>query len=578
MSDTLDILRQIALQVRNASAPAENTAERVGRVLVGILECLSETDIDRLTKYFLRKDKSDTAAELITFLKGLAIGLNGSGITVLADGTSQAVVDRLYVKVKAYYDELQVQRKTYVGGTQIISHAGMKCLRVEEQADAYRCYFLSEQDGVTINNQFSIGSLAICKEENLNNNRYYWRAVTAIGADYIDLSKTNCVADSDIPAAGDDIVALGHLTDIKLQDAIIIAAVDSDSPSFRMYCGINSFSLADKAAIEMAVDKLTGKAYMYLYGDLYIGARDKSKYLSYNQEELEIKNAKIKSTNAAGEVVVQIESSDGSGHVAKGNMAWNADGDITGRNATFTDVQINGSLRSSFYDWEGGYSLDGDNDTQYHDNISIEGISGSISLTDFAWGVNNAGRKMVLTHYLYNGVEQQGAVQLSAQTGKFFYEDGIAKNYLKISRECVELIGYGNATTFFGWIVLSRNNLMTTAKYGRKLNVLAQGIVTGTASGASFASVKTFDGSTLTVTRTDTGVYRINFSSSWGLQINKYIVNLTGYGVAIPYSDYPVKASVRECGTSYFIVNTSDDETRNDGSFMFQIINLNDWF
>lgn len=71
MSDTLDILRQIALQVRNASAPAENTAERVGRVLVGILESLSQTDIDKLTEYFLRKDQPDEAAELITFLKGI---------------------------------------------------------------------------------------------------------------------------------------------------------------------------------------------------------------------------------------------------------------------------------------------------------------------------------------------------------------------------------------------------------------------------------------------------------------------------------------------------------------------------
>jgi hypothetical protein len=71
MSDTLDILRQIALQVRNASAPAENTAERVGRVLVGILERLSESDIDELKAMFLRKDQPDEAAELITFIEGL---------------------------------------------------------------------------------------------------------------------------------------------------------------------------------------------------------------------------------------------------------------------------------------------------------------------------------------------------------------------------------------------------------------------------------------------------------------------------------------------------------------------------
>lgn len=56
---------------------------------------------------FLRKDIADTANELITFLKGLLIGKNGSGITVLENGMSQAVVDYLYVKVKAVLTSLK---------------------------------------------------------------------------------------------------------------------------------------------------------------------------------------------------------------------------------------------------------------------------------------------------------------------------------------------------------------------------------------------------------------------------------------------------------------------------------------
>lgn len=42
MGDTADILKKLALQVRNASGSGENTAERVGRVLVGILDGLGE--------------------------------------------------------------------------------------------------------------------------------------------------------------------------------------------------------------------------------------------------------------------------------------------------------------------------------------------------------------------------------------------------------------------------------------------------------------------------------------------------------------------------------------------------------
>ena len=58
---------------------------------------------DYMNEKYLRKDQADTAKELITFLKGFLVGENGSGITVLQDGTSQAVVDRLYVRIKAYF-------------------------------------------------------------------------------------------------------------------------------------------------------------------------------------------------------------------------------------------------------------------------------------------------------------------------------------------------------------------------------------------------------------------------------------------------------------------------------------------
>ena len=55
MPDTLDILRKLALQIRNASSEGENTAERVGRTLVGILNLLSKYSPEELEKIFLRK-------------------------------------------------------------------------------------------------------------------------------------------------------------------------------------------------------------------------------------------------------------------------------------------------------------------------------------------------------------------------------------------------------------------------------------------------------------------------------------------------------------------------------------------
>lgn len=243
---------------------------------------------------FLRKDKEDTANGLITFLKGLLIGKNGSGITVLENGMSQAVVDYLYVKVKAVFDELEVKKKTYVGGEQVISHAGMKCNRVDELDDVYRCYFKEEEDGIEIENQFTPGSLAIAQECNIKTgvshhvgNRYYWRLVTAVGENYIDLSKTVCDpnVENDVPVAGDDIVGLGHKTDMTRQAAIILSSVNEVSPSIIMYQGINDFTLTGKDVISFDFDKSTGKARMKVYGDTYIGDKDRTTYMEYTQDK-----------------------------------------------------------------------------------------------------------------------------------------------------------------------------------------------------------------------------------------------------------------------------------------------------
>lgn len=256
---------------------------------------LNVSDIlGRISRYFISKINSDTANGLITFLKGLLIGRNGSGITVLENGMSQAVVDYLYVKVKAVFDELEVKKKTYVGGEQVISHAGMKCNRVDELDDVYRCYFKEEEDGIEIENQFTPGSLAIAQECNIKagvshhvGNRHYWRLVTAVGENYIDLSKTVCDpnVENDVPVAGDDIVGLGHKTDITRQAAIILSSVNEVSPSIIMYQGINDFTLTGKDVISFDFDKSTGKVRMKVYGNTYIGDKDRTTYMEYTQDK-----------------------------------------------------------------------------------------------------------------------------------------------------------------------------------------------------------------------------------------------------------------------------------------------------
>lgn len=263
-----------------------------------VLNYISTAGLDNK---FLRKDQPDAAQEIITFLKGLVIGENGSGVTVLEDGTSQAVVDRLYVKMKAVFDSLEIKRKTFVGGEQILSPAGMKCIRVETLQNVYRCYMKAEEDGIQIDHEFVEGQLAICQECNIKvgvaqhqGNRFYWREVVAVGPDYIDLSINPCAGNSDVPAEGDDIIGLGHRTDIVRQSAIIMSSVADTAPSIIFYQGIDDFTLDGKEVIALEYDRSSGHAKVRIYGSTYIGDKDGESYMSYDPKKgLEIKAKKI---------------------------------------------------------------------------------------------------------------------------------------------------------------------------------------------------------------------------------------------------------------------------------------------
>lgn len=292
MADSVDILKKLAQQVRNATQEGENTAERVGRVLVGIIENLSQYDIEKLSEYFLRKDQSDGTSFLLKLLGGAEFGKyvsgalgTGGAVTIDQDGNSHAEFDYLTIRKVALFIELIIQEAKHVGGMLIVSPSGMTVSKVEETSTAYRCYFERTDGDRTLKNQFTVGTQARRQTFNLTGQAYYWRLVTAVGDDYVDLSKTDCDTGSTIPQAGDELVGLGHRTDKTRQSAIIISAFGDDSPSIKYYQGIDSFSLEDKAVKMDYYDSVSGRFKSVTYGDTYVGAKDKSTYVKYDQEE-----------------------------------------------------------------------------------------------------------------------------------------------------------------------------------------------------------------------------------------------------------------------------------------------------
>ena len=263
---------------------------------------------------------------------------------------------------------------------------------------------------------------------------------------------------------------------------------------------------------------------------------------------------------------------------ANGNIIFQAkDGNVTCNsgtftNGTFTNVKVIGSIRNPF-------NLANDSfDVDYSDNVAMLSSGGGwLDAYSMPWDVSQNGRRLTIVNYKWGDTMAQGQAEISAPNGKYFFEDGIPKSKLKVSREIVEMIGYGTTTEFYGWIVLNRIDLMTSQKYGHCLKALAFGTVSGgnSSSNTSITS-NTFDGSELTVARQSEGLYRVFFPSTWFTYTSNCRVILTGRGVCYGASS-PVKATMHSLGKGYFDVAVSDDATRNDGSFDFIIYNGSDF-
>lgn len=354
---------------------------------------------------------------------------------------------------------------------------------------------------------------------------------------------------------------------------LLMGVLNSEYDGERSYVSLYGFTeVLPGQVITNKVASANGKNFMDFLNNAFRIGNDNT-YIDWNASVanvLSMKNATIQIANTAGQTMIYFSGVDGSGQLAKGNITWDSAGNIKANGGTFTDILIQGSLRSPFVRETDSIVIGGKQST--HDNVvPIASGGGWVTVGTLEWGVEQSGRRMCIANYRWGSEITTGSIEYSAPSGKYFYEDGTQKKAISLSRECVELMGYGTSTQFYGWIVLNRINLMTTSKYGRKLNVLAQGIVTGYSSGASI-SYKSYDNeSTLSVSRQGIGKYRVNFPSSWGLIVGSYIVMMTGYGTGL------MKATLEEAGTSYFIATVSDDSSANDGSFMFQIINLNDW-
>lgn len=307
----------------------------------------------RTQRQFADKGKDEIIEGIWQFLNGMksrnhTSGVLGKGWWLGSEesGNSYLEVDKLYVRMKAIFDTLEIKHVSHVGGEFMLSPAGAKIKAVEESVggaipfdavediainsfgsdatiepqriiyvmglhrfvgeyrksgvltptyygvfkgseeyncigmeyynksnglyyrylpsyisiiteyNAYKCYINTEDEEEKVVNTFKEGDLVMCKTFNLDaeRQRYYWRKCVGVGEDYVELSKTQCdgTVDNDVPLPQDNIVTVGNSSDTDRQNAIVISSYGTFSPSIILYKGIDTFSLDNKAEIQIS--------------------------------------------------------------------------------------------------------------------------------------------------------------------------------------------------------------------------------------------------------------------------------------------------------------------------------------
>ena len=308
------IIQEITVGNQSVKGTISQLKEDVNNILSGNFSGggLNSTQTSELVKNyvdprFLRKNIPDTAQELITFLKGIKVGENGYGFSELGEvianvvkssdfhaglldgagfgiykdeyGKSIAEVDKLNVRQKATFSELEYKRLAFttgdVGFTSASAHlygviplddkgapivnsttyftsAGRQVLVNNallsysvnsggKTVSAYRCYFLADDGDKRISNDWRLGDQAMCKTDNLISrttsgaaNRYYWRLVVNKGTEtingkmyhFIDLSNVRGTVNISDAALQRGYICVGYDTNPNVENDVPMAEDD----------------------------------------------------------------------------------------------------------------------------------------------------------------------------------------------------------------------------------------------------------------------------------------------------------------------------------------------------------------
>ena len=365
----------------------------------------------------LSKVKQDAAQEIIRFIKGLTLGENtggnnfgisSDGIATLKEVVSAAFrsgalgsgfklgnysdsedsyleVDHLLVRKAAEFVKLVIRELQSVGGEVVLSPASMKISKVDFlkkgtllpeygptplRYDVYRCSFLTKRGDEEITNPFAVNDLVRCQTFNIKEgttanakNKYYWRRVMMVGTDYIDilaLSGGN-YGDSQ-PEVGDELVQMGNTTDVARQSVLYLSAYGSDSPSIKLYKGVNDYTLDGKEIFVVSRDEIYALASMFklkvkdgdttketTLAELVLNVDGLTSTVATNKQEIENRVSKIEQTT--DKISLQVETTTNLKNCIVGSALrpWDEITKITAAHSQKVEITSGGGVGGSNY-------------------------------------------------------------------------------------------------------------------------------------------------------------------------------------------------------------------------------------
>lgn len=222
--------------------------------------------------HFLRNDIPNTAAEVVTFLKGIVAkavsyfkGIDNDGDIT---NSGNIMTKNLTVTGKATFFELMIQITKAAGGMTVYSPGAFHIDAVEDAENYFACFQRAEKDGVKLRQMCDVDDQLMCARFNVdgNGNKFYWMRVSYISSNTVQhvvdgklvdclevrldksVKANNCQG---VPEIGDALAVFGNREKEDRQSVIVISAynsfdIDLSAPYIAQYEHVNDFNLERK--------------------------------------------------------------------------------------------------------------------------------------------------------------------------------------------------------------------------------------------------------------------------------------------------------------------------------------------